>query len=563
MCDAPANFLEGFREKITGLVHEQMGLSRHKNYVKIGEILVGAGKITPDQLNEALEKQMTMPKKIGEILITMALITQEELQLYLLNQQQLSTISLQPEQVDFSLFAKLGSDFCLAHKIVPIEIQEIRNEKIFRFALLTLDNLADIKNDPRFHKFKLIPYLARKEDVESILNLLQEQKKTVSTIAADDNTANLALLNQILIKALASDVSDIYFRLQKNELKVSYRRHHGIQPLVIELPKQREFFTRVREIAGFSGPMGKNPRKSRLQLSDKFNRFNIRTYNVPGGEEEFIHFKINRLDELEQEVGALPLDEWEQKALNLSLNSGNGLFLICGPLYNRVPETAYALMNTLTAKGEKVASVESTLLMYNNSFFQIELDEREVGLDVYEKLSFLEPDSIFLHDFFNKNYHPKFFSFVESGKLFINCHADSYREIFNHLHEDYEIPSSFFRHHIKLLLFQRLLKLLCPSCKKPDSISASKALKSENLAQNFSLFQAQGCEACYNTGFKDSTRIIELLAINENERKNLSEEDLLEPGVLISQGGGRNLMTKAFYHVIKGETPIEEYQRFF
>ncbi len=565
MCDAPLDFLEKFRR-----IMESAGLSLAKAapgtsspYIKIGEILVGAGKITPDQLNEALERQKSVNKKIGEILIMMALITPDELQLYLLNQKQVSTIELRPDKIDFSLFNRLGNDFCLAHKIVPIEVQEIRNETILRFALLSMENLNEVKNDKRFKDVKLIPYLAKKDEVENILTLLQTRKKKISTITETDATAPLALLNRILLKALESDVSDIILRLAGEELGVSYRSGENLIPLKTEIPSPREFFRQVREIAGFSLSSPRIPKKSCLRLSEKFSNFYIRSYFIQGRGEEFLQLKINRIRELEQDSSSLPLDNWEQTGLNYALAAKKGLFLVCGPGYNRIPETLYSLMNTLKSRNERVASVEPCLLMQNPGVFQVEVDEPEIGMDLYDKLVSFEPDALFLQDFFNKNYHRKFLTFAERGKLFISCQADSFPELFARFKDEFGIPAVFFKEKTRLYLFQRLLKILCPACKTLAGTPTPAAFKSLNLSRNVSLYKAQGCEDCLQSGFVASSKIIELFAPNDLERKSLQDEDIINPGKLVVTSGGRNLASKAFHHFLKGETTLEEYQRFF
>ena len=113
--------------------------------MKIGEILVKAGKISIEQLDSALDKQRIVNKKLGEVLIMMSLVTPDELQLYLLNQKSVETIDLKNLKVDGDLIRQIGKDFCLDQKIVPIEIQEIAGGRMLRFAFYSISELPKLK----------------------------------------------------------------------------------------------------------------------------------------------------------------------------------------------------------------------------------------------------------------------------------------------------------------------------------------------------------------------------------------------------------------------------------
>ncbi len=110
------------------------------------------------------------------------------------------------------------------------------------------------------------------------------------------------------------------------------------------------------------------------------------------------------------------------------LQKPNGLFIVAGPAYNKAGETLYALMNTLTH--ERIATVESDVVLRNERFFQIENQSGDVSDAVYKNLLFFKPDSMFLFDFFQKSYNRQFLNFVEMGKLFIELQGFSYEEIF-------------------------------------------------------------------------------------------------------------------------------------
>ena len=114
---------------------------RDSLYLKIGEILVKAGKISIEQLDTALDKQRIVNKKLGEVLIMMSLITRMSFSFTLLNQKSIEKIDLKNVTVDAGLVFQIGKEFCLDQKIVPIEIQEIAGGHVLRFAFYSVKDL--------------------------------------------------------------------------------------------------------------------------------------------------------------------------------------------------------------------------------------------------------------------------------------------------------------------------------------------------------------------------------------------------------------------------------------
>jgi len=168
-CNASEDYKKKYVKNCPKEMLAENKAARDSIYLKIGEILVKAGKISIEQLDTALDKQRLVNKKLGEVLIMMSLITPDELQLYLLNQNSIEKIDLKNITVDTGLIFQIGKEFCLDQKIVPIEIQEIAGGHVLRFAFYSVNDLPKLKNQGELQKYKLIPYLAQKEEIENLL----------------------------------------------------------------------------------------------------------------------------------------------------------------------------------------------------------------------------------------------------------------------------------------------------------------------------------------------------------------------------------------------------------
>lgn len=120
-CDAPEDYQKKFWENSPKELLEEKLIVENKSSFKLGEILIRAGKITKLQLKEAIEKQRILKKRLGEVIVMMDLLTPDELDLYLVDQKIIEEIDLKQKRIDHKLIEKIGVDFCVLFKVIPLE----------------------------------------------------------------------------------------------------------------------------------------------------------------------------------------------------------------------------------------------------------------------------------------------------------------------------------------------------------------------------------------------------------------------------------------------------------
>ncbi len=537
------------------------GAPRDALYRKIGEILVKAGKISGEQLEKALDKQRILNKKLGEVLIMMSLITPDELQLYLLNQKSIETIDLKNFALDSGLVSQVGKGFCLDQKIVPIEIQEVAGGRVLRFAFFSPNDLPGLKKRGELQGFKLIPYLAAREEIEALLKALESGEKEIKIFTADDSTKHLRVLNALVKSAVLARASDILFELKDGQLAVFFRNGEHLSRVTQSIDEPREFFAKLKEVCGLHGPDERAARESWLSLSKNFSHIKTKVVYYGGGMQESVRFRFYNLRDYARTVADLRLERDEVERVRAFLGRPSGLFLVAGPPHNRTGETLYALMNTLA--GERIATVESNVVMRNERFFQIENPGGDVGDAVYKNLLFFKPDSMFLFDFFQKNYNRQFLDFTGMGKLFLELQGFSYEEIFEKLLVEHDVPAPFLLDNLRLVLFQRQVRLLCPACKKPNPQPARALFKGKKLSGDYQVFQEVGCPACQSSGYGSEEFVYEVFTVDDAERALLQKRDLSALDRKISEAGNLTVSQKVLNRVLKGEVSHKESGRFF
>jgi type II secretory ATPase GspE/PulE/Tfp pilus assembly ATPase PilB-like protein len=560
-CNATDEYKKKYVKNCPRDLLTEYNAARDSLYLKIGEILVKAGKISIEQLGTALDKQRIVNKKLGEVLIMMSLITPDELQLYLLNQKSIEKIDLKNISVDSGLIFQIGKEFCLDQKIVPIEIQEIAGGQVLRFAFYSVNDLPKLKKRGELQKFKLIPYLAQKEEIENLLKNLENTEKDIKIFTSLESAKYVRVLNSLVKSAVQARVSDVFFEFKSGQLDIFFRNGEALSRVTQPIDDPKEFFEKIKEICGFKHEDNQSPRESWLNMSKNFNHLKIKVLYYSGGAQENIRFKFNNLKDFSKKIAELNLERDEVERIQSALQKPNGLFIVAGPAYNKASETLYALMNTLT--NERLATVESDVVMRNERFFQIENQGGDVSDAVYKNLLFYKPDSMFLFDYFQKNFNRQFLDFVEMGKLFIELQGFSYEEIFEKMQVEYDVPPSFLVENLRLVLFQRQVKILCSHCKTPHPQSARELFKNKKLSSDYQIFQEKGCPECRSSGSSRDEIFYEIFTIDNQERARFQKSHLAALDQKISEIGNLTIAQKVLNRVLKGEVSYKESTRFF
>ena len=173
-CEAPEEYKKTFLKSCPKKILEEKLILESRTSLKLGEILIRAGKITRSNLIAAIEKQKFFKKRIGQIFIMMNILTHEELSLYLMEQKNIEKIDVENFEIDFDLVDKIGKDFCLAQKVIPIEYYETNNEKILRFVIYSINDLLKIRNCEELKDYILLPLEAPREDTKRLLQEIKE-----------------------------------------------------------------------------------------------------------------------------------------------------------------------------------------------------------------------------------------------------------------------------------------------------------------------------------------------------------------------------------------------------
>ena len=177
LCNASEDYRKKVLEEAPPDFFEMKKRSLGRRDMKLGELLLNAGKITKTDLDIAISMQNEMKAKLGEVFIRMKLITPEDLELFLLDQKAIHETKMGHNLPDPFLIEKIGPEFCLKVGMIPIEVVEIDDKKILNFAIEKKEDLTRIKLCDELSDYILLPSLGKPEEMKVLLGKVRAIKE--------------------------------------------------------------------------------------------------------------------------------------------------------------------------------------------------------------------------------------------------------------------------------------------------------------------------------------------------------------------------------------------------
>jgi hypothetical protein len=173
-CEASDQYIKNFFENCPEEIINEKKALQDKSDLRLGELLLRAGKIAKTDLDRAITLQNKQNKQLGQILISMGLLTHKELSLYLIDQKWIDKIDLTKIELDFELVEQIGKEFCLREKVIPIEKYQLQNREILRLVIYSKTDIERLRRSKVLEKYIVIPYEAATEDIDTKLKDIKD-----------------------------------------------------------------------------------------------------------------------------------------------------------------------------------------------------------------------------------------------------------------------------------------------------------------------------------------------------------------------------------------------------
>lgn len=513
----------------------------------MGDLLIEAGMITPDQLEKALSEQKRTGERLGKVLCRLGYVRERDILEVLEFQLGIPKVVLDDYQPDPEVVRTIPEALARRHMAVPV--RKDGNRLLVAMAdPLNLNAIDDLK---MASGMEIVPAIASEKEILSALGRYfqpgideqtfsaLEEIRVESAAALDtydldetdaggtDRSPAVQLVNQIITRAVRSRASDIHIEPQENHVLVRYRVD-GLLQEALRLPLGifNSLVSRIKIMGGMDIAEKRLPQDGRFQITLEKRSIDFRVSAIPTvyGEKIVLRIldKANTVLELDQ-LGFLPqaLEQYESL-----IRSSYGMILITGPTGSGKTTTLYATLNALNTPEKNIITIEDPVEYLLPGINQVRVNPK-AGLDFAVGLRAIlrqDPDIIMVGEIRDQETADIAVRAATTGHLvFSTLHtndaAGAVTRLLDMGIEPYLVNSSLLG-----VVTQRLVRLVCPRCREAYEPKPGDVEYEFFGGERRVFYRGKGCRHCNYTGYQGRTAIHEILVMTDDIRQLVTQK---------------------------------------
>jgi type IV pilus assembly protein PilB len=564
--------------------------TQNDNFVskrKLGELLIESGLLTIDKLKDALEAQKSTGKRLGEALIDMKIISEEEMAFSLAMQLKIPFIDLIDYSIKDDILDCIPEEVCQKFKCIPLSMKD----NILDVAMADPLDLHIMKDLQFITGYNIQPAIATRSQIMDKLQRHYHPERSIKDVAdefvgdagfmeflPDEETkieeeANfetfkdspfIKMVDLIIRNAIQSGSSDVHIEAQENHVRVR-NRIDGVLKDSIKLPKwtQPIIISRIKVLAGLNIAERRLPQDGRIKVKARNVAVDLRVSTLPTYYGEKAVIRILNKEEAFLSMDQLGLSQKNLKILTNFIRRPQGMVLITGPTGSGKTSTLYSCMREMKSEEVNIISVEDPVEYELYGVNQVQINEK-VGLSfpfILRSILRQDPNVIMIGEIRDEETAEIAVQASMTGHLVISTlHTNDAPAAVTRL-IDIGIPPYLIASSLVGIAAQRLVRTICPDCKE-EYVPNQDSLSRLNLDQNdlpFKFYRGAGCPNCNNTGFKGRTVIEEIMIVGPKIRELIQSSataDTLREAAMAM--GMTTLGMSGMRRIEKGVTTIEE-----
>jgi general secretion pathway protein E len=347
-------------------------------------------------------------------------------------------------------------------------------------------------------------------------------------------------------------------------------RIDGVLYNVYELPHQvsAAVSSRFKILGRMDVAEKRRPQDGRLKTrSPEGNEVELRLSTLPTAFGEKLVMRIFDPEVLQKSFSQLGLDNEDLRRWEAMNDSGHGIVLVTGPTGSGKTTTLYSTLRQLATSEVNVCTIEDPIEMVEGSLNQMQVNH-QIDLDFATGVRALmrqDPDIIMVGEIRDLETAEMAVQAALTGHLVISTlHTNDAPNAVTRLLE-LGVPSYLIKATVRGVMAQRLVRILCPSCKKAvpmDTEAWQELCRPWKAKPPENMYTPVGCNDCRDTGYTGRQGIYEVLVLSPAVQDLLHEHtDTGEVRKAAMKEGMRTLRLSGASRVANGETTIEEVMR--
>ncbi|MBF0106447.1 MAG: type II secretion system ATPase GspE [Deltaproteobacteria bacterium] len=551
----------------------------------LGGILLEYTTLTPQQLDEALAFQKDKDIRLGEALIQLRYLHQEDILKALSYQLGIDYISvLNFDDIPNDLIHSVSINFAKKNELIAIGREEGN----------VVVAIADPENHMALDDLKLLfqapikPLICSASMITDAINscynrtpendavmseldedntdmLDQDFEEVEDLLDSDDEAPIIRLVNQLLVRAVKQKASDIHIEPFEKDLLVRFRID-GVLYEIMRPPKkaQNSILSRIKIMADLNIAEKRLPQDGRIRIKLAGKDIDIRVSMLPASYGESCVMRLLDRSKVLQSLDTIGFFEKDLALVRNLIHRSHGIILVTGPTGSGKSTTLYGCLTEINEPDIKIITVEDPVEYQLAGINQVQVNAKITMTFAAALRSILrqDPDVVMIGEIRDRETAEIAIQASLTGHLVIstlhtNDTATTPTRIIDMGIEPFMVGASLIG-----CMAQRLIRRVCPVCAIPRELSQTQLdevdLKPEDV-KGKKILKAVGCSECLETGYAGRSAIHEIMPITDEIRELIiSNADAIAIKKMAMRQGMRTLREAAVLRMLDGVTTFEE-----
>lgn len=510
-----------------------------KTNVRIGDVLVELGYLTPQQIEFALGAQKQDPsKRLGEILLQEGFITEDQLLSALAERLALQVLDLTQQEINLTVAATIPRALATRYHVIaiavndntvtlavndPLDFYGIEDVKSFfdKQCELVLCKRAEIDETIR----RAYSEIEARTAADSVKVTAQEQEDEEDLSIANPSLAPIVnLVNSIIAKGYLEGASDIHFEPFEKQICVRLRVDGQLLGYMeLDTGLTVSIATRIKILAGLDIAERRAPQDGNFKMVLGGNDIGVRVSVMPTPYGEKIVLRFLSRDIAMDHSDQYGMNRYNYDKARRILQNPHGMVYITGPTGSGKTTTLYMMVEDLGKEPINVSTIEDPIERKLKGITQVQVNPR-AGLTFESGLRSMlrqDPDVILVGETRDSETAQIAVSAAITGHLVLSTlHTNDAISTIVRL-QNMGVPSYLVANSLVGVVAQRLVKKVCPFCKEEYTPTDEEKKLLPDVTR---LVRGKGCKACNQSGYKGRIAVHEVLEIDQQIREMIANE---------------------------------------